>query len=294
MTYKEILCDCCKALKINFRKESNVADIEQEYLKNVLKNAWEKMDEKQRKEFLQSANSVARSQKLDEVTNISGLLGLISISGYIGFLLGRTLLFGGPIVYSAIALPALTASGSLLTGALGQTAGRAASLATPLGWALNAYTLYQISGPAFRVTIPACFIIAHLRKKYELSAKDLAQLNKYDALAKLLYEKVSSQEELEKKYLICYVSGQILVGMSSNTIGTETLDFVLFGILQEDVKFRIMQHYAGLPKLNSLREVKEYAVKECSCTVELLAAIKDYLLIDAPEEIKQKIEKEWV
>lgn len=267
------------------------------------------MDEKQRKEFLQSANSVARSQKLDEVTNISGLLGLISISGYIGFLFGRTLLFGGPIVYSAIALPALTASGSLLTGALGQTAGkvattgsgviltntfgRAASLATPLGWALNAYTLYQISGPALRVTIPACFIIAHLRKKYELSAKDLAQLNKYDALAKLLYEKVSSQEELEKKYLICYVFGQILVGMSNNTIGTETLDFVLFGILQEDVKFRIMQHYAGLPKLNSLREVKEYAVKECSCTVELLAAIKDYLLIDAPEEIKQKIEKEF-
>lgn len=158
VAYKEVLCDVCDKMKVNYNKYSSTKQIEENLLMKILQNALEHMAP-------------------DELRNLATELGIKNINGITAQTLTATFITvfkaGGfksyqltLIIVNAI-MKALIGRGLSLAGNAALT--RVASvLAGPIGWAITAiWTLSDIAGPAYRVTIPAVIQVAFLRKLSE-------------------------------------------------------------------------------------------------------------------------------
>ncbi len=155
--YKEILMDVCDKLKVNYNKNSNVERIETNLLMKVLEDALEKMSDEERKELAKSIglkntqnfSAQALAGIFQAIFRAGGFksyqLTLIVVNAILKALIGRGLSFGANAM--------LTKTMSILTG--------------PIGWVVTGlWTVIDIAGPAYRVTIPAVIEIAALRQKY--------------------------------------------------------------------------------------------------------------------------------
>lgn len=156
--YKEILCDVCDNLRVNYNKNSSVERIEGELFAKILEKAIDKMDTKELEQIVKEIN---------KGTNISSALGfgkqaaLVAMQGAIkagGFASYQLAL----IVANAVAKQVI---GRGLTFAANATLTRALSaLAGPIGWAITGlWTGVDLAGPAYRITIPAVIEVAFLR-----------------------------------------------------------------------------------------------------------------------------------
>lgn len=154
--YREVLMDICDKLKVNYSKDAKTAFIEDNLLLKILRDALEKMSTEDLKALAKELNI----NDLNCSTEI--LLGafqtIFSAGGFKSYQLTLIIanaisraLFGKGLTFAANASLAKTMS--ILTG--------------PVGWAITgAWTLIDIAGPAFRVTLPAVIQIAVLRKKH--------------------------------------------------------------------------------------------------------------------------------
>jgi len=154
--YKEVLIDVCSKMKVNYNKNSSVETIEQCLLLKVLQDALEKMTSEELKEFA-SEIGVKNTSGLTPETLVTAFQVIFKAGGFKSYkltliiansilkaLIGRGLSFGGNII--------LTRTMAVLTG--------------PIGWAITAaWTLIDVGGTAYRVTIPAVIQIAALRSK---------------------------------------------------------------------------------------------------------------------------------
>ncbi|WP_333715418.1 DUF3944 domain-containing protein [Pantoea eucrina] len=154
--YKEVLIDVCSKMKVNYNKNSSVETIEQCLLLKVLQDALEKMTSEELKEFA-SEIGVKNTSGLTPETLVTAFQVIFKAGGFKSYkltliiansilkaLIGRGLSFGGNIL--------LTRTMAVLTG--------------PIGWAITAaWTLIDVGGTAYRVTIPAVIQIAALRSK---------------------------------------------------------------------------------------------------------------------------------
>jgi uncharacterized protein YaaW (UPF0174 family) len=154
--YKEVLIDVCSKMKVNYNKNSSVEKIEQCLLLKVLQDALEKMTSEELKEFA-SEIGVKNTSGLTPETLVTAFQVIFKAGGFKSYkltliiansilkaLIGRGLSFGGNIL--------LTRTMAVLTG--------------PIGWAITAaWTLIDVGGTAYRVTIPAVIQIAALRSK---------------------------------------------------------------------------------------------------------------------------------
>ena len=154
--YREVLIDVCDKMKVNYNKSSSVEMIEQCLLLKVLSDALEQMSPEQLKEFasevgVKNTNGITSEALVSAFQVIfraggfkSYQLTLIIANAILKALIGRGLSFGGNIL--------LTRTMAVLTG--------------PIGWAITAiWTLVDIGGTAYRVTIPAVIHVAALRSK---------------------------------------------------------------------------------------------------------------------------------
>lgn len=156
--YKEVLCDVCDKMKVNYNKFSSVQVIEQNLLMKILQNSLEKMSP-------------------EELKNLSLEMGLKDIKVFTPQILMPMFIAvfkaGGfksyqltVIIVNAI-LKVLIGRGLNLAGnaALVRLAG---ILAGPIGLAITAlWALFDIAGTAYRVTIPAVIQVAYLRSLVE-------------------------------------------------------------------------------------------------------------------------------
>ncbi|MDP8078645.1 DUF3944 domain-containing protein [Phocoenobacter skyensis] len=152
VTYREILCDVCDTLKVNFNKESATALIEKNLLDKVLEKSIEELSEEE-------LNAVA--EKLNIPTENMGKQALTS-----AVLVGIRKTMTTPVFLElGWGIFGISTVGTLLAGT---TFGRILGAATgPIGWGLTgAWTLMDIASPAKRVTVPAVIQIAFLRRKY--------------------------------------------------------------------------------------------------------------------------------
>lgn len=154
--YREVLMDVCDKLKVNFNKNSSVAKIEQELLAKILEQAIERMTAEELKE-LASSLGIKNTQSFSKKMATATFLKVFQMGGFKSYqltvmianavlkaLIGRGLTLGGNAI--------LTRTASILTG--------------PIGWVITGlWTAIDISGPAYRVTIPAVIEVAVLRKK---------------------------------------------------------------------------------------------------------------------------------
>lgn len=156
ISYREILTDVCKKLKVNFNKKSSVEKIETNLFLKIIEDSLEKMTDEQKREFakgmklnLKHASSVAIMAALQSAI-IAGEFTSYKIALYVANSVAKAILSRGL--------------------SFGVNAGLARGLAIfagPVGWVITSIlTIPMFSGTAYRVTIPSVIQVAYMRQKY--------------------------------------------------------------------------------------------------------------------------------
>ncbi|SMG36976.1 DUF3944 domain-containing protein [Dethiosulfovibrio salsuginis] len=156
--YREILTDVCDKLKVNYNSQSKIEVIENCLLMKILEDTIDNMTEQERKEFAKQAGL----KGIHSFTPAAMTLAFQAIFRAGGFKAYQVTLI---IVNSVIK----TITGRGLSLALNASLVKVCSklLAGPIGYVLSSiWILIDIAGPAYRVTMPATFIIAALRQKH--------------------------------------------------------------------------------------------------------------------------------
>ncbi|CAM4293301.1 MULTISPECIES: DUF3944 domain-containing protein [Lelliottia] len=152
--YKEILTDVCKKLSVKTDFSAEVVDIEQALLAKLFSDSWEKMSEEERKKI---RSELKIDGNLASSAALTSIITAIRMGGFMSYQVAM-------IVANAVARAVL---GRGLT--LAANAGLARMIgvfAGPIGIAITALlTIPAISGPAFRVTLPAVVQIAAMRQQ---------------------------------------------------------------------------------------------------------------------------------
>lgn len=152
--YKEILCDVCDKMKVDFDKSDSASAIEQELLMKIIADSMDKMSDSELR---------ALANELDlGVSSYSKQVLLLSMQTLIragGFMSYQIALIVANAISQAIIGEGLSlAANAALTRAIGIFAG-------PIGLAITGiWAAIDIAGPAYRVTIPAVIQVAYLRQ----------------------------------------------------------------------------------------------------------------------------------
>lgn len=171
VSYKTLLIDLCKKMKVKVNKSDSIIKMEDALLKYILEMSLEKLHQKLLEQMLNELGIPHQNfTKKDMVVALkiaiqSGGLAAYRTAEYVSNavcekLAGRGLAFA-PIAAHAHFM-------FLLGG--------------PLGWAIYAaWTAIDILGPAYRVTLPAVVKIACMRAKlnYESGPTAMIKANKY-------------------------------------------------------------------------------------------------------------------
>nr|WP_278436205.1 DUF3944 domain-containing protein [Enterobacter mori] len=154
--YREVLCDVCDHTGVKYRKEEAAETIELSLLMKMLEKSLSEMSPTELREFADSMGTELTAptvplvlMAIQTAIRSSGFaayrLSVVMLSTLAKVVLGRSL----PIVTYLI----LTRSISVLAGPVG--------IALSTGWLIA-----DMAGPARRVTVPACLLVACLRQQY--------------------------------------------------------------------------------------------------------------------------------
>ncbi|WP_305875865.1 DUF3944 domain-containing protein [Helicobacter pylori] len=198
--YKEILCDVCDHLKVSYNEKSKTSLIEKNMLSKLLKNGLEQMSGREIKELLHELGTPNIDKMIGEnkPVLITSVLTLFQAGGFHSYHLAIP-------VANAMVKQTLGHGLSSVVGkvALKKTLG---VLAGPIGWVITgALVGINIAGPAYRVTVPACVLVATLRLK--LKAEQEAKL-KAEQEAKLKAEQEANKETM------WYLAITFLIGLA--------------------------------------------------------------------------------
>ncbi|WRA40716.1 DUF3944 domain-containing protein [Helicobacter pylori] len=158
--YKEILCDACDHLKVNYNEKSNTSLIEQNMLAKLLKDSLEQISKKDLEELCHELDMSNIDKMISENKQllIASVLTLFKAGGSHSYALAVS-------VADAMVKKTLGHGLSSVVGkvALKKTLG---ILAGPIGWVITgALVSVNLAGPAYRVTVPTCVLVTTLRKK---------------------------------------------------------------------------------------------------------------------------------
>ena len=162
--YREIVGDVADKIKVKYDKDFTAKDIENEILIKILNDSLEKMTEDEKRDFIKdmelktggSFTSQAIIMAIQALFKAGGFqsykITLVVTNAILKAVLGRGLSFAGNAM--------LTRTAAILTG--------------PIGMALmGILAIFDIAGPAYRVTIPTVIQIAMLRATYEAKKQKL-------------------------------------------------------------------------------------------------------------------------
>jgi len=154
--YKKILCEVCDKMKVNYNKDSNVINIEQNLFMKILEDSMKDMSAEELKSIVEELN--LKTQTYTSQAVMAAMQVAIKQSGFFVYKMAA-------IVVNAV-LKALFGRGLAFAGA-GIMMRSISAFAGPIGWAITAaWTAFDVAGPAFRVTIPAVIQVAFLRQEY--------------------------------------------------------------------------------------------------------------------------------
>ncbi|MFH7828254.1 YaaW family protein [Kluyvera chengduensis] len=154
VTYREILEDVCDKLNVNYNLKSTTETIELCLLMKVLEKSLDQMTPEELATF-------SRNMQLD-LTNPTPQLILMAVQAAI-----RTSSLAALELATVLSASVITSLGGIATWGTVVVASRVLSvIAGPVAIALSsAWMISDIAGPAYRVTIPACIIVAWLRQQ---------------------------------------------------------------------------------------------------------------------------------
>lgn len=156
--YKEIACDVCEKLDVEVDQSKRMREIDTALLKKVLTNMWEEMEDKDRRELLESLNIKITTDSNFKAEGLAALLTAFRAGGFASYQLTM-------IVVNAVAKMILGRGLALATNA---TINKVLGIVTgPIGIALTTmWVVADITGPAYRVTIPVVIYLAAMRQAY--------------------------------------------------------------------------------------------------------------------------------
>jgi uncharacterized protein YaaW (UPF0174 family) len=151
--YKEIVCDVCDKLNLDYNKDKKAYEIENDLLEKLVKDSWEKMTQEQRKAFL---DQIGVDATLSTAAGFAAMQAVIRLGGFASYQVAL-------IIANSVAK---TIIGTGLTIVGKQAVVRGLSIfAGPIGWAIGTVlSMNALSGPAFRVTIPSVIQVAYMRR----------------------------------------------------------------------------------------------------------------------------------
>lgn len=168
--YREILIDVCKKKKIEFNKNSPIEVIEMNLLYKIFEDSLNEMTKEQLDQI--SKDLQINSSNPTPQLILMSLQSSIKLSGFVAYTFATTTL---AILLRQLGMKAPFVVYTSLTTTMSIFAG-------PIGWAITASWLASdIASPAFRVTIPACVIVAYMRQKHlnkEIISQHETQLQK--------------------------------------------------------------------------------------------------------------------
>ncbi len=154
--YKEILCDACDHLKVNYHEKSPTSLIEQNMLSSILQKSLEKMSDEEIRELCDELG-VKNTNKLGKQALSTAALTLFRMGGFKSYQLA--LIVANAVIKAIFQRGLSLGTNAALTRGLSILTG-------PVGWIITGvWTAIDIAGPAYRVTIPACILVATLRLK---------------------------------------------------------------------------------------------------------------------------------
>ena len=158
--YYEIVCDVASKLGANYNRNSTIEEVENAITMRIMSQAWEKMSEEERQILLNEMGIATGLGSIPKAFPVAALQVAIRASGFAAYKLAL-------IVANAIAKAILGRGLALATNA---TLTRSIAIfAGPIGWIITGiWTLLDLAGPAYRVTIPCVVHIAMLRQQYSL------------------------------------------------------------------------------------------------------------------------------
>lgn len=159
--YKEILGDICDKLSVKYNQSEKTSNIENQLLDHLLRKSWDKMTDLQRRNFLRQINHEELLNKPDAIETISQLIfSSLIISRLVALFIGQIIL---DVLFSSTI--SIIGGQTLLRAIGGQV------IAGPIGIAVGAaITIPSITGPAYRVTLPAAIQVSYMRRT--LSERD--------------------------------------------------------------------------------------------------------------------------
>ncbi|MCQ2936132.1 DUF3944 domain-containing protein [Helicobacter pylori] len=160
--YKEVLCDACDHLKVNYHEESPTSLIEQNMLAKLLKDSLEKMSKKDLEELGHELGMTNIDKVIDENKQvlIASVLTLFKAGGSHSYAYALAVSVADAMVRQTLGHGLSSVVGKVV---LKKTLG---ILAGPIGWVITgALVSVNLVGSAYRVTVPACVLVATLRKK---------------------------------------------------------------------------------------------------------------------------------
>ena len=154
--YREILCEVCDKMKVNYNSKSSTINIEQNLFLKILEDSMKDMSAEELKCIVDELN--LKTQTYTSQAVMAAMQVAIKQSGFFVYKMAA-------IVVNAV-LKAILGRGLTLAG--NALMMRSISIfAGPIGWAVTgALTAIDVAGPAFRVTIPAVINVAFLRQQY--------------------------------------------------------------------------------------------------------------------------------
>ncbi len=159
--YREIVRDVCKKMRVDYSEHEAIEAVEERLLRKMFADAVGRMDTKELGEL--AAALEIPTKDLQKQCTLAAVQLLIRK--------------GGEVFASKIALYTANMVSRMMLGhglwfAGRNTLGKVASVFSgPFGWALTAgWTAYDLSSPAYRVTIPCVIQIAYMRSVYNQSS----------------------------------------------------------------------------------------------------------------------------
>jgi len=161
VTYREILEDTCKDLRVPFVKNADTYQIENNLLNTVLEIAWDNMSEEEKSKLLKElghGDGVPAS-----IWGIGALQGA-KVAGF-------TPIIGAQVIANAFSKQIIGSGLQMAAVPLAITTVVKGFFAW-LGPILWAWTLYDVMSPSKKVSIPGCVYIAAMRQIKTLPLKE--------------------------------------------------------------------------------------------------------------------------
>lgn len=153
--YKEILTNVCDKLKVNYNSKATIETIELNLLMKILTDSMEKMTPEELKILVDELN--LNTPDLSKPAILAAIQAGIKLSGFMVYRV--SLIIANAVARAILGRGLALAANAGLMRVIGMIAG-------PIGWAITAiWTIFDVAGPAYRVSIPVVIQIAYLRAK---------------------------------------------------------------------------------------------------------------------------------